>query len=97
MEGEFIKKYTNNNKVTLKPFFHKNHFIEWFQTTALSLATSLKIFEILYKKGTFKHLGKPFLVNFKKMPELISELMDALEYMRIGTDLDKLKINGTNG
>ena len=75
-EGEFLQGSPNKQFITLKTSFHEEIFIEWFRAAALSLATSLKIFEILYQKGCFKHLGKPFLLKLKKMAEQIIYLIE---------------------
>lgn len=59
-----------------KASFHEGLFIEWFRAAALCLATSLRLFDVLFKKGFFRHLGKIFLLKLKKVAEQIIYLME---------------------
>jgi len=44
--GEFII----DQKISMKQTFHEKHFIDWYKAACLTLATSLRPFETLYRK-----------------------------------------------
>ena len=75
-EGEFIFKISKDYKISYKSSFNEYYFIQQFRASSLTLATSLKLFEILYYKKMFNHLNNPYKLRLKEMAEQICDLMN---------------------
>lgn len=74
-EGDFIIAKEGGHEITRIASFDERQVKNWLNAAILFLTSTLKIFDTLYMKKFFAHLGVPFALELKQVAETTLRLL----------------------